>query len=359
MAKKRLKASRPDVKPGQAESEAESPASAISKNTEQQIKAIIEKGRKKGFLTYEEMNDELPEEAVSPARLDSLLATLDEIGINLLDEADVVKQAEEEFETLEGAAGAGKEKLLKEDELLEKQLSSAEATRRIDDPIRVYLTQMGEIPLLTREAEIALARKIELTRMGFRRKMLQCDYCARNAVDILQQVYQGTLSFDRTMKISTAENLVRAVIKKRMPQNIATVNKLLKIDRNLFRKSLQARSAADIKDILKRMHRNKRKVATLLEELSLRTSRIQPMKNKLHGICQKMRQLERTIACGVTPDYALEDIDAMKQELAGLQELVVETPKQLEKRLRTIDRIFGQYEQTKRLLSSEIGRAHV
>ncbi len=350
MAKKRLKASRPDVKPGQAESEAESPASAISKNTEQQIKAIIEKGRKKGFLTYEEMNDELPEEAVSPARLDSLLATLDEIGINLLDEADVAKQAEEEFGALE--SGNGKEKQLKEDELLEKQLSSAEATRRIDDPIRVYLTQMGEIPLLTREAEIALARKIELTRMGFRRKMLQCDYCARNAVDILQQVYQGTLSFDRTMKISTAENLVRAVIKKRMPQNIATVNKLLKIDRNLFKKSLQARSAADIKNIVKRMHRNKRKVATLLEELSLRTSRIQPMKNKMHGICQKMRQLERTIAYGITPDYTLEDIDAMKQELAGLQELVVETPKQLEKRLRTIDRIFGQYEQTKRLLSS-------
>ncbi len=192
MAKKRIKASRPDVKSGQAES----PASVISKNSEQQIKAIIEKGRKKGFLTYEEMNDELPEEAVSPARLDSLLATLDEIGINLLDEADVAKQAEEEFGTLEGGAGAGKEKRLKEDELLEKQLGGAEATRRIDDPIRVYLTQMGEIPLLTREAEIALARKIELTRMGFRRKMLQCDYCARNAVDILQQVHQGTLSFD-------------------------------------------------------------------------------------------------------------------------------------------------------------------
>ena len=64
---------------------------------------------------------------------------------------------------------------------------------------------MGEIPLLVRKSEIALARKIEMTRMAFRRKMLESDYCARNAVDILQQVDDGSLSFDRTMKISTAE----------------------------------------------------------------------------------------------------------------------------------------------------------
>jgi len=358
VARKKTKENKADA-PGKAEVEPKCSTRTKIEVAEEQIKAITEKGKRKGYLTYEEMNEDLSEDLVTPARLDSLLATLDEMGISLLDEADVEKRAEEKFESPEehlGEEEAVREERLKEDELLEKQLVGVEAIRRIDDPIRVYLTQMGEIPLLTREREISLARKIELARMSFRRKMLESDYCARNALDILQQVYDGALSFDRTMKISTAENLVRGVIKKRLPDNIQTVNKLLKVNRTLFKKLLQAESGdgdrGRDKSGLKRIHRNRRKIATLLEELSLRTSRIQPMKNKLHGIGQKMHQLERIITAGPNQDMTAEDIETVKQELAGLQELVMETPKQLDKRLRAIDRVFGQYEDTKRTLSS-------
>ena len=160
-----------------------------TKTTEQHIKSLIEKGEKKGFLTYDEMNKALPEEAVSPTRLDHLLATLDEMGVDLLDEASFRKQQEEEeFEEeetqvkLDHDEAAGENQLVV-DKMLEKQLLEPEATRRIDDPIRMYLTQMGQIPLLNRKAEITLARKIEIARMDFRRKLLQCDYCARNALD--------------------------------------------------------------------------------------------------------------------------------------------------------------------------------
>jgi RNA polymerase primary sigma factor len=355
VAKKRIKASKPDAVDG-TEVDTKFSMSTNIKDAEQQIKAITEKGKRKGYLTYEEMNEDLSEDIVTPARLDSLLATLDEMGIHIIDEADVEKQAGEEFEAPEGEPEAAKEEQLEEDELLEKQLVGAEVGRRIDDPIRTYLTQMGEIPLLTREREISLARKIELTRMSFRRRMLECDYCARGAADILEQVHEGMLSFDRTMKLSTAENLVRSVIKKRLPGNIQTVNKLLKINRSLFKKSVQSESGdgdkGPNKSDLKRIYRNRRKIATLLEELSLRTSRIQPMKDKLHGICQKMHQLEQTITNGVTEDITAEDIEMVKQELAGLQELAVETPKQLDKRLRAIDRVFNQYEHAKRTLSS-------
>jgi RNA polymerase primary sigma factor len=355
VARKRIKAGKPD----KAELEPKSSASAKPKNAEEQIKAITEKGRKKGYLTYADMNEDLSEDVITPARLDSLLATLDEMGISLLDKADVEKQAAEKFESSEEHLGEEedvKEERLKEDVLLEKQLVGVEAIRRIDDPIRVYLTQMGEIPLLTREREISLARKIELARMAFRRKMLESDYCARNAVDILQQVYDGTLSFDRTMKISTAENLVRGVIKKRLPDNVQTVNTLLKINQTLFKKFLQAESGDGGKNPdkagLKRILRNRRKIATLLEELSLRTSRIQPMKNKLHGIGQKMHQLEKIVTEGPNEDMTIEDIETVKQELTGLQELIMETPKQLDKRLHAIEGVFAQYEDTKRTLSS-------
>jgi len=363
VGKKRTKKVKDKVEVSEAVAvESEEVKSAKSGDPEEQIKALIAKGKKKGFLTYEEMNDDLPEDAVSVGRLDRLLATLDEMGITLLDEADVEsrKAAKEDMEDFESSDEEidgeedDKEEDLKddEDELLEKQLVGEEVTRRIDDPIRMYLTQMGQIPLLTRNSEIALARKIEIARMAFRRKMLQCDYCARNSLDLLEQVHNGTMSFDRTVKAGTALYTTKTVIKKRLPENIRTVEKLLADNQSLFKKTLGDPDSPETQTAGKRLRRNKRKIATLLEELSLRTSRIQPVKNKLHGMCDKMHQLEQTIAAGPNGDITDEDIDAMKQELAGLQDLVMETPPQLSKRLTVLDKVYSQYEETKRTLSS-------
>jgi len=335
-----------------------SEAPAKPRDTEQFIKMLIARGKKRGFLTYEEMNDALPDDAVSPSRLERILGTLDEMGVRLIDEDDVeARQADKADEDFEDDAEASGDEDTGDDDVVArvtvaKELPEAEASRRIDDPIRMYLTQMGQIPLLARKDEIALARKIEIARMAFRRKMLQCDYCARNAVELFQQVYDGSMSFDRTIKTGTTPLTVKGVIRKRMVANLKTVNELLGINQVLFRKiGGNGDKAADKEDV-KRLRRNRRKIATLLEELSLRTSRIQPMKIKLHGMCEKMRQLEKTIAAGPNDVMNDDDIETAKQELLGLQELVLETPELLEKKLRAMERVFGQYEEAKRTLSS-------
>lgn len=361
MVRKQTKASKPKVSK-EVGPDSESKVIVDTRDPEEQIRKLIKKGRSKGYITYEEMNDELPGDAVSAARLDSLLATLDEMRISLIDKADVEArradkaEVQDDFEESEKESDEkviSKEQELKEkDKLLEKELVGADVPRRIDDPIRMYLTQMGQIPLLTRESEIALARKIEITRMAFRRRMLQCDYCARNSLELLQQVHDGSMSFDRTIKAGSVQYLTKTIIKKRLSENIATVNKLLKINQSIFKKSLSGQDNGASKEAIKRMHRNKRKIATLLEELSLRTSRIQPVRNKLHGICQKMHQLEQLIEAGPNQDMMAEDIEAAKQELAGLGELVMETPRQLDKRISSVDRVYFQYESAKRALSS-------
>ncbi|MBN1787424.1 MAG: RNA polymerase sigma factor RpoD [Sedimentisphaerales bacterium] len=316
---------------------------------EEKIKFIIEKAKQKGYITYEEMNNELPDESISPARLEGMIMTLDEMGISLLDEAELRKRQEEDddFE-VDDSAFTEEEEIETEtaDQLLEATVG------RIDDPVRMYLTQMGEIPLLTRDQEISLARKIELTRMAFRRKVLESDYSASGAIEILQQVSDGTLPFDRTMKMSTAENLVRSVVRSRLPENIRTSKKLLANNEKLFSSYLAEEDEAAKKKLVKQIRRNRRKVATLLEELSLRTSRIQPMMKKLEGFLSKMHQLQQYIATGPNADYIQEDIDAMKQEYSGIQEIVLETPEQLTKRLHAVKVVFAQYEETKRLLSS-------
>ncbi|MHC4525501.1 MAG: RNA polymerase sigma factor region1.1 domain-containing protein, partial [Planctomycetota bacterium] len=155
--------------------EDEAVVAARNEKIEKTIKSIVVKAKEKGFLTYEELNDTLPDEIISPARLDSLLMTFDEMGVQLLDEADVTKDGDEDFEDADKVGGG--EDDLEGDVALEAELVESEV-RKIDDPVRMYLTQMGEIPLLTREEEISLARKIELTRLAFRRKVLENDYCA-------------------------------------------------------------------------------------------------------------------------------------------------------------------------------------
>jgi len=310
------------------------------------VSKLIAKGKKRGFITYEEMNDDLPDEAVSPDKLDSLLMMLDEMGIELLDEAEAEARGEGEAAGFseEDAGPAKEDKKSKADDL--------EAPgRRIDDPVRMYLTQMGEIPLLTRKQEIDLAKKIEMTRMHFRRRVLESDYCTQQATDILKQVHEGDLPFDRTMRISTAENLSKETITSRMAYNLPTLDKL--IDRNMADWAAirsPKTSGAARRAIFRRLMHRRRRAVKLVEDLSLRTSRIQPLMKKLQHISEKMDELGRTIA---SEDQGMpeEDLDVMKEELDGLEDLAFEEPDLLRKRVKAIHKVFYDYEHAKRELS--------
>src|SRR6266849_6499874 len=130
------------------------------------LKTLIESGKHKGYLTYSQVNEFLPDDAVNPEKLDQLLMVLEEQGIELIDESEA-----EEREA--GPNGAREETPVEE---LDLSFMDEDESRRIDDPVRMYLSQMGEIPLLKREEEISLAKRIEVTRKRFRRKVLECDY---------------------------------------------------------------------------------------------------------------------------------------------------------------------------------------
>ena len=97
-----------------------------------------------------------------------------------------------------------------------------------DDPVRMYLTQMGEIPLLSRREEVTLARQIEETRAKFRRHVLACDYVMQLAVKVLRRVHEGELPFDRTVQVSVTDQLEKNQILGRLPSNLRTLETLLK-----------------------------------------------------------------------------------------------------------------------------------
>jgi len=102
------------------------------------------------------------------------------------------------------------------------------------DPIRMYLSQMGNIPLLSRDDEIFLAKEIEITRKRFRRNILRSFMALENTVGILERVQSGELPFDRTIKVSLTERLTKAQVSARMPVNLPTLRRLMQAQRRDF-----------------------------------------------------------------------------------------------------------------------------
>jgi RNA polymerase primary sigma factor len=307
------------------------------------LKALLESGKDKGYLTYSQVNDYLPDDAVNPEKLDQLLLVLEEHGIELIDES--------EAEEREASPGAGP----REDEAageIDLSFIDEEDSRRIDDPVRMYLTQMGSIPLLKREEEIALAKKIEVTRKRFRRKVLECDGALRQVVDTLKRVHSGDLPFDRTVKVSLTENLEKDKILQRMPHNLKTLEHLLEQNDQEFEQILDPRVAEEDKRKLRRSIRlRRRKAVTLVEELSIRTQKVQPLMKRLEQISGRMNELEAEIE-QVKGNRALkEDRANLEKELRDLMLMTLEEPVTLHKRVEIVKKRFAEYEDAKRALS--------
>lgn len=363
---------------------------------DQTLSQLIARGAKDGYLTYDEVNAYLPDEDVNPEKLNTLLLALERRGITLIEktekqariaaakqtrrvappriaDSDAIEELysesrtsdEEEFEpSAEDAAELDTE--TEADEARTTTFAMADADdsgpvlstqadmpKASDDPIRMYLSQMAEIPLLTREQEISLAKKIEITRKQYRRSLLESDYALRATVEVLQKVHSGELPFDRTIKVSLTERLTKEQISQRMPHNLRTLEPLIAQNQAdfevLVRRSVSPRLKAEIR---KRFLRRRRKCLEMVEEMSLRSRRVTPLLHQLEKISGRMNFIrERLESLGKDAQSRDEAAD-LRQELRELMLVTQESPRSLHNRMVRTRKFFDQYESSKRELSA-------
>lgn len=309
------------------------------------LKSLIDLGKRSGYLTWDQVNAQIPPETVEPERLDQILELLDQHGISIIEEDQADDRA------ARTTAEAPEEEVVRD---VEHAFADDGDGKHTDDPVRMYLTQMGEIPLLDRGKEISLAKKIEVTRRWFRRKVLECDFALRQVVDILKRVHLEELPFDRTIKISQTEKLEKDMILKRMPHNLRTVEPLMEANVGDFDRLLDRdTNEAEKNEIRRRVKLRRKKAVTLVEELSVRTQKIQPLMKKMEQISGRMCEIEHQIEQlkGSRNSKDREDRASLEAELHDLQRLTLEEPQSLRRRVQVMNARFEEYEQAKRELS--------
>lgn len=308
---------------------------------------LMKRASKRGFLTYQMVDEYLPDEGGDPVMMDRIIQALEELDLPLINDPDAPRTVAEKTRMEQQTTDRDVTEMA-----LARGLIEPDAPMSSRDPIRMYLSQMGNIPLLTREDEIFLAKQIEITRKRYRRTLMESDFALTTAVEILEQVHSNELPFERTLRTSDTENTRKEQILGRMPVNLPTIRHLLAENRRDFEITCSETATAEEKQAAReRMKIRRRKMCSLAEELSLRTHRLQPVYKRMQQIGERMSELVREINLIKRKPTAANEVAMLRRELRDLVDLTCETPEEFKARLDRIRERFDAWTHAKQQLS--------
>jgi len=337
---------------------------------EEKVQPLIERGKQQGCVTFSEVQQQFATENLSAYDIQEIYQYIEKAGILLLEKAVepvVYSTSETTIEDLDFSDDysndlplASSSKLHDEDDFYDDEennsfflgeLSEEPTSRTGTDPVRVYMADMADIPLLSREEEMLLARKIERLRKKFRCAILNSFVSMRHTINTLKKVHRGTLPFDRTIKVSMTEELSKEQIMARMPENLATLDALSRRSTHCFQKMISRKISADEKLQARTQFLNaRRKMVYLVEELSLRTRRIHAMMMQLEQLANRMLELRNQLRAGKSTLSPMRR-HQLRRELYNLMMLTHDSPSGMARRVEHMKQCCKEYEDAKSQLS--------
>ena len=202
---------------------------ALTSQHKEMIQALVALGKKQGFVTIDQMKKQLPADMNNPEKVEEVIVALNEKGIEVTSGSigDATKSASEAIQDVD--AKKGKDSELEEDSQVEEY-----ERVRIDDPVRTYLRQMGQISLLTREQEIEISKKIEACEEELKKVVYQTKAARFEVLELAKKILDGQVQLEsivdeeQTVKIQTIKNKFKLLLRKfRASSKKANVAELL------------------------------------------------------------------------------------------------------------------------------------
>lgn len=304
----------------------------FSPQQQQKVEELVALAREQGYITYEEINEVLPMSFDSAEQIDQVLIFLSGLDIQVLNQAEVDRQKERKKEA-------------KELEGLPKRVEGTS-----EDPVRMYLKEMGSVPLLSREEEVEISKRIEKAQIQIERIIMRFRYSAKEAISIANYLIQGKDRFDKV--ISEKEVTNRNEFLLLLPK----MSQLLKKEDLILEKFLldheQAKKDAEKNHLLEEVEKCRIRTQAYLRRLHLRHNIIEDFGEVILRAYERFLQLEKEIQ-ELTPraqrnKFALSKLDAAKRRLRKLELAAGRSLEDFKKDVRMLQRWMDKSQEAKR-----------
>jgi RNA polymerase primary sigma factor len=220
------------------------------------------------------------------------------------------------------------------------------------DPVQLYLAQMGDVPLLSRDEEHSLAERIEKSRNHFRGSLLATDLVLQTCAEMMQQMLTGKMRLENALATTISSLEQRRRILAVMEPNFRTLSNLIQQNRRDFAVVVdKSRSAAVRRMAWRRLMYRRTKAVRLLEETPIRQQSLQVVQVKLKQIARRMEELQKQLT-DPAADIDRNQTDELRRELRHLVNFILETPHTLRRRLDKTAKLQHLYEATRRDFSA-------
>ena len=323
-----------------------------------QVRQLIAMGKERGYLLYDEVNDILPAEVHSSEEIDDLLSTFERYGIDIYEDQSSAKAALAAAEA--EAPEVGKEEAAPEEDELDLTPGTLEKT---NDPVRMYLREMGTVPLLTREGEVAIAKRIERGQLLVLKMISRAPLILKELLQVGEALRNGSRSIKEIVQFDD-EELTEEKIEAKTRETLKQIEKiarlfalaakqsakLARVPRSKKRPYLHARFAlgrtrVEMSNLVRGVDFNPLEKKRLIDKIHLTVERV-------YFLEREVAKLERRVDASKADVQAeaRKDLRARRQELTDIETAAEVSPSDLKRAVQVILRGEAEAEQAKKEL---------